>query len=43
MNVTENDVSLLGFADKESQTMFRLWTGVSGDVYKRQRVCRAAF
>ena len=29
MNVTENDVSLFGFADKESQTMFR-------DVYKRQ-------
>ena len=30
MNVTENDVSLFGFADKESQTMFRLLTGVSG-------------
>ena len=25
MNVTENDVSLFGFADKESQTMFRLF------------------
>ena len=30
MNVTENDVSLFGFADKESQTTFRLLTGVSG-------------
>lgn len=30
MNVTENDVSLFGFADKESQAMFRLLTAVSG-------------
>ena len=30
MNVTENDVSLYGFADRESQTMFRLLTSVSG-------------
>ncbi len=30
MNVTENDVSLYGFADRESQAMFRLLTGVSG-------------
>ena len=30
MNVTENDISLFGFADKESQGMFRLLTGVSG-------------
>lgn len=27
MNVTENDVSLFGFADKESQAMFRLADG----------------
>lgn len=30
MNVTENDVSLFGFADRESRTMFRLLTSVSG-------------
>lgn len=30
MNVTENDVALYGFADRESQTMFRLLTSVSG-------------
>ena len=30
MNITENDVSLYGFADRESQTMFRLLTSVSG-------------
>lgn len=30
MNVTENDVSLYGFADRESQAMFRLLTSVSG-------------
>lgn len=30
MNLTENDVSLYGFADRESQTMFRLLTSVSG-------------
>ena len=30
MNVTENDVALFGFADKESQAMFRLLTAVTG-------------
>lgn len=30
MNVTENDVSLYGFADPEERAMFRLLTGVSG-------------
>ena len=30
MNVTENDVALFGFADKENQAMFRLLTAVTG-------------
>lgn len=30
MNVTDNDVSLFGFADKESQMMFKILTSVSG-------------
>lgn len=30
MNVTENDVSLYGFADKESRAMFTMLTSVSG-------------
>lgn len=30
LNVTENDIALYGFADRESQTMFRLLTSVSG-------------
>jgi Holliday junction DNA helicase RuvA len=30
LNVTENDVSLFAFSDKESQSMFRMLTGVSG-------------
>ncbi len=30
MNVSENDVSLFGFADTESRAMFRLLTSVSG-------------
>lgn len=30
MNVTENDISLYGFADKDSRTAFKLLTGVSG-------------
>lgn len=30
MNVTENDVSLYGFADKEGRAMFRMLTSVSG-------------
>lgn len=30
MNVTENDVSLYGFADKESKSLFRTLTSVSG-------------
>ena len=30
MNVSENDVSLYGFATKDAQAMFRILTGVSG-------------
>ena len=30
MNVTENDVALFGFADKESQSLFKTLTSVSG-------------
>ncbi len=30
LNITENDISLFGFADRESQSMFRLLTSVSG-------------
>ena len=30
MNVTENDVSLFGFATEEQQTCFEMLTGVSG-------------
>ncbi|MBQ5754496.1 MAG: Holliday junction branch migration protein RuvA [Oscillospiraceae bacterium] len=30
MNVTENDVSLFGFATEEQQTCFKMLTGVSG-------------
>lgn len=30
LNVSENDIALYGFADKEEQAMFRLLTGVSG-------------
>jgi len=30
MNVTENDVSLFGFASEEQQTCFKMLTGVSG-------------
>ena len=30
LNVTENDISLYGFATEEQQTCFKLLTGVSG-------------
>lgn len=30
MNVTDSDISLFGFADKDSRTAFKLLTGVSG-------------